>query len=1665
MRARIVVILSVLLVFLSFPSDASSLSAATTLPEGAFSTHPQQAHVKDALRSLSLVFIENLGQFGNAQASAQETDLDGDGIPDSEDPETVISMNLALEAGEHTFVNLVITGDSVLTLNSLASLEGFKGVTMRAQNLTVEPGCSISADGKGYGASSGPGGASSGGNAGAGYGGRGGEGSYCGCYYWGGAAGASYGSAIAPVELGSGSRETRGGGAIRLVVSGVLTNDGAISANGETGPAGCRGGGSGGSIYVTANHLAGSGLFSAQGGNEGGGCSGGGGGGRIAIYYQASAFTGTATTSGGTGSGQEGTVMLQSLSLEAPVSTSRLSESFSDESTLRDTVHSQTATLSNLVVQGDIRGVVDFTNYEMVTISTGAFSGGGFTKGDWAARLEGIPYEGRWTSSIYLDPSDRRFHLKGSVLGDMGGIAEGYLTESTPGSNVYDRCQMTWQLNRLGTALVSARIHLSGTVSYGDSVEYPSTELHILQAAIEGSTAGHYTGPLSTVLTHVRIASSGNPYLGEGFSRISYVSDCGAGDVWTYDRVGAAGTVDLSGLSTSPLAGAFRATLNETASPKTLLVTIERTDLGVAPHADVKVEAWGPDRVSPGQTVNHVVEYRNDGLKSAEDVTIVARLPNQVSFISSTGDGKYDAESHELVWHLGQIPARTHGYLAYTVSVKWGLPPGTTLGTFTSLPEQRTHIAVDPSADVSSDPGLTDEHRVEGTATVFNSTESHLVDGLLLSYEVAQSASEGIRHVIELGDGRYYSRFRFTDYLLEGGPLYDVELGARFTSAGIRVGLTIDRAMATAKSFQDQQAFLDWAVSKRHLTPEQHDVFSKDNEALFVSKLVLPECFGRVPVYGSLDSKLTRATLDALDFYSPFGRHYLEIAMAVATDGAVTNFDDVYCQYLAETTHSSTCERASIATARDPNAKIGPEGRVVPGEELSYRVEYENEGSGSAYGVYLTDVLDEDLDDSTLSIGAVFSTSDGAPIAPPGTYDPKTRTITWFVGEVPPGGAGYCNFNVRVRGNAPSGTEVINSATVYFPSVPEVTRTNGIVSIVGLNRSPVAAAGGPYAGSEDAAITFDASVSSDPDGDPLQYRWDFDNDGVGDTDWSPVPTAQHTWRDDYQGMIRLEVSDGQAIHEDSATVTVLNVAPTVEAGFDTTVDEGNTFSGLGLFSDPGAETWTARVDYGDSSGVMPLPLDPAKTFSLNHLYADSGVYTVNIAVTDDDNGKGSDTVVVTVRNVPPTPTIDGVPSISAEGTPIGLRGSATDPSPADTAAGFTYAGSVTKNGSPFASGSGATFSFTPDDNGTYVAAMSATDKDGGTGSARATVEVTNIPPTAVFANTSGTINEGQSATFAFSNQSDPSPLDARAGFKYSFDCTNDGAWEIPDAAAASWTCTYPDNSTFTVKGRIKDKDGGFTDYTARVTVDNVPPTVGPITAPMDPVQVNTPVNTSGNFTDPGVLDTHTAVWEWGDGRASAGSVHEANGVGSVAGSHVYATAGVYTAKLIVTDKDGGSGQSSFQYVVMYDPEGGFVTGGGWINSPAGAYAPDPILTGRANFGFVSKYKKGANVPTGNTEFQFKVANLNFHSEIYDWLVVAGAKAQYKGTGTINSAGNYGFMLTAIDGQINGGGGVDKFRIKIWDKQSGNIVYDNQMHAAEDADPTTDIGGGSIVIHK
>ncbi|MCK4722538.1 MAG: hypothetical protein KAT75_04500, partial [Dehalococcoidia bacterium] len=125
-----------------------------------------------------------------------------------------------------------------------------------------------------------------------------------------------------------------------------------------------------------------------------------------------------------------------------------------------------------------------------------------------------------------------------------------------------------------------------------------------------------------------------------------------------------------------------------------------------------------------------------------------------------------------------------------------------------------------------------------------------------------------------------------------------------------------------------------------------------------------------------------------------------------------------------------------------------------------------------------------------------------------------------------------------------------------------------------------------------------------------------------------------------------------------------------------------------------------------------------------------------------------------------------------------------------------------------------------------------------------------------------------------------------------------------------------------------------------------------------------------------------------------------------------------------------------------------------INDETTAYDFEQMAppTGKATFGFVAKYKKGASVPDGQTQFMFQTADLNFHSNSYEWLVIAGDIARFKGMGSLNGEDGYRFTLWAGDKD------PDTFRIKIWTEENNveTVIYDNDMNQP--------IAGGNIVVH-
>jgi hypothetical protein len=234
-------------------------------------------------------------------------------------------------------------------------------------------------------------------------------------------------------------------------------------------------------------------------------------------------------------------------------------------------------------------------------------------------------------------------------------------------------------------------------------------------------------------------------------------------------------------------------------------------------------------------------------------------------------------------------------------------------------------------------------------------------------------------------------------------------------------------------------------------------------------------------------------------------------------------------------------------------------------------------------------------------------------------------------------------------------------------------------------------------------------------------------------------------------------------------------------------------------------------------------------------------------------------------------------------------------------------------------------------------------------------------------------------------------------------------------------------------------------------------------------KVNTTVNFAGTFWDaPG--NKHTAYWTF-DGLSTPGAVTEPSGLknGVVKGGFRFKTPGVYKVTMFVKDQNGvtswvNTAGDVESIVVIYDPNAGYTIGGGWINSPPGAYALDPNLAGKLSFGFSSQYFKGAANPKGETLVNFLVGDLEFNALNFDYLSISGAKAQFKGFGKINGASGYNFILTVIDGAL-ATDGVGRFRIKIWEKTTGTIIYDNEPGRSDADDPTTAVGAASSVTIK
>jgi DNA/RNA endonuclease G (NUC1) len=162
-------------------------------------------------------------------------------------------------------------------------------------------------------------------------------------------------------------------------------------------------------------------------------------------------------------------------------------------------------------------------------------------------------------------------------------------------------------------------------------------------------------------------------------------------------------------------------------------------------------------------------------------------------------------------------------------------------------------------------------------------------------------------------------------------------------------------------------------------------------------------------------------------------------------------------------------------------------------------------------------------------------------------------------------------------------------------------------------KPPVAVANGPYSSTEGAAVTLSASESFDGGGTIVGFSWTF-----GDGTSATGTAVSHTYAQDGGYTVRLIATDNRGMADTSFTsASVANVPPVIGTFAGATLLPGETYSASGSFADPGADPWSARVNYGEGAGEETLLLS-GKTFSLSHTYMMAGDFTVTVRVSDDD---------------------------------------------------------------------------------------------------------------------------------------------------------------------------------------------------------------------------------------------------------------------------------------------------------------------------------------------------------------------------------------------------------------------------------------------------------------
>ena len=371
----------------------------------------------------------------------------------------------------------------------------------------------------------------------------------------------------------------------------------------------------------------------------------------------------------------------------------------------------------------------------------------------------------------------------------------------------------------------------------------------------------------------------------------------------------------------------------------------------------------------------------------------------------------------------------------------------------------------------------------------------------------------------------------------------------------------------------------------------------------------------------------------------------------------------------------------------------------------------------------------------------------------------------------------------------------------------------------------------------------------------------------------------------------------------------VNASPQVSSGNNTTLSQGETLSRSGTFIDPDSTTWTGTIDYGDGSVPSTLMFTPAGTlgasnnsdvypegasqynFHLLHAYANPGTYQVTVRVVDSGGLEGVDSFLVTVLNAAPEAVFNvfTITSPASEGQAVHLAGSFTDPGTQDAHAvtidwgdGTITSGTIDEQARTIA----ADHTYV-DDNPSNTALdqfriqVFITDSFGATSATPLGLfleEVHNVRPTGLVVNLSSTSILEQGFVALDGTFLDPGWYDAHVvsvdwgdgstPTKIDLPATLTTSLRVIPALAHVYLDDRADGAdeyTITVSVADDDEPLASTTLARSITVSNVTPRSVQVTANSAVIDEGDVALFGVSFADPGTLDGHRVLIDWGDG--------------------------------------------------------------------------------------------------------------------------------------------------------------------------------------------------------